>query len=153
MARFTYIDLISAIDSEETQNIIGKIDVNTLRLEDIESLYYIFPLIERIILEIYKLVPDADVEHYEQGIMKTVLSIIDRNIELDVLPENLINIIKKYYDGDCPRNRLFHVKNPNVNISVSFNELHYVIMHLLFILKRQISLVDKDNLFETISTL
>ena len=90
MARFSYVDLISAVEDEETINVIGKIDLDILNSQIVESLYYMFPLIERLVLEIYKLIPDADVEHYEQGIMKTLLSIIKNN-EMYVIPSQESN--------------------------------------------------------------
>ena len=91
MGKFTYLDFIRAIQNNDTIQLIGKIDINLLKSNKVESLNYSFPLIERMILEIYKLVPESDVEHYEQGIMKTPISIIDNNVE--VLPENTVKSI------------------------------------------------------------
>lgn len=144
MARFTFVDLISAIEDEQTIGIIGKIDKDILNLQIVESLYYMFPLIERMVLEIYKLIPDADVEHYEQGTMKTMLSII-RNNDVDIIPEKTIDILIKYYDDNCLRNELFHVQKDVIDISVSFDELSFVIMQLLSILKR---LLKENSYFE-----
>lgn len=137
MVRLTYLDFIKKIQNSDTINLIGDIDVDLLKLNKIESLNYSFPLIERMILEIYKLVPESDVEHYEQGIMKTPISIIDNNIE--VLPENTINIIKRIYGDDGIRNKLFHVKSEVINIEVSFEEINYLIMQLLSILRDKIN--------------
>lgn len=137
MVRLTYLDFIKTIQNSDTINLIGDIDVDLLKLNKIESLNYSFPLIERMILEIYKLVPESDVEHYEQGIMKTPISIIDNNIE--VLPENTINIIKRIYGDDGIRNKLFHVKSEVINIEVSFEEINYLIMQLLSILRDKIN--------------
>ena len=137
MVRLTQLDFIKAIQNSDTINLIGDIDVDLLKLNKIESLNYSFPLIERMILEIYKLVPESDVEHYEQGIMKTPISIIDNNIE--VLPENTINIIKRIYGDDGIRNKLFHVKSEVINIEVSFEEINYLIMQLLSILRDKIN--------------
>ena len=69
MVKFTYLDLIRAIQNNDTIQLIGEIDIDLLNSNKVESLNYSFPLIERMILEIYKLVPESDVEHYEQGIM------------------------------------------------------------------------------------
>lgn len=137
MVKFTYLDFIKAIQNNDTVKLIGDIDVDLLRLNKIESLNYSFPLIERMILEIYKLVPESDVEHYEQGVMKTPISIIDNNIE--VLPENAVNIIKRIYGDDGIRNKLFHVKSEVINIEVSFEEINYLIMQLLSILRDKIN--------------
>ena len=95
MDRKSYVDLICDIENEQTKNVIGKIDKEILNSEIIESLYYIFPLVERMILEIYKLIPDADVEHYEPGIMKTPIAIIENN-KTNLLPEDIVTLKRKY---------------------------------------------------------
>lgn len=148
MVKLTYVDFIKAIQNEETTKLIGKIDFELLNSKKLESLYYSFPLIERMVLEIYKLVPDSDVEHYEQGIMKTVISIIDNN-KIGVLPQNTINIIKKYFCDSGLRNELFHVKDEVINIEVSFDEINYIIMQLLSILRTKI-LENNDYNFQDI---
>lgn len=137
MVKFTYLDLIRAIQNNDTIQLIGEIDIDLLNSNKVESLYYSFPLIERMVLEIYKLVPESDVEHYEQGIMKTPISIIDNNVK--VLPENTVNIIKQIYGDYGIRNKLFHVKSEFINIEVSFEEINYLIMQLLSILRDKIN--------------
>lgn len=135
MARFTYLDFIKALGDDNIKNIIGEIDTDFLNSGTVESLYYSFPLIERMVLEIYKLVPAADVEHYEQGIMKTLLSIIQNN-KVEVLPEQTIQILNKYYGDDGLRNQLLHPNKDIIDINVSFDEINYIIMQLMSILKR-----------------
>lgn len=145
MVRFTYLDLIKAIEDEQTINIVGNIDTDFLSNKIVENLYYSFPLIERLILEIYKQIPDADVEQYEQGTSKTILSIINHN-KVDIIPEYIKNLIYKYYDGDDSlRNQLFHPKEDVVNINVSFEEINYIIMQLLSILKKLLK--ENDNYY------
>ena len=63
-----YIRLIKFIEYDDTKSIIGKINIVSLEHMDKDDLLYIFPLIERIIIEIYKLVPGAIVENNNQGI-------------------------------------------------------------------------------------
>ena len=148
MVRFTYLDLIKAIEDEQTINIVGNIDTDFLSNKIVENLYYAFPLIERLILEIYKQIPDADVEQYEQGTSKTILSIINHN-KVDIIPEYIKNLIYKYYDGDDSlRNQLFHPKEDVVNINVSFEEINYIIMQLLSILKNLLKENDSYNFKE-----
>ena len=146
--RITYIDLIKAIQSEETIKLIGEVDLKLLNSQTVESLYYSFPLIERLVLEIYKLIPDADIEQYNQGIMRPIVSIIDGNSD-NILPENIVKIIKKYFDDDGARNQLFHNKVGVINIKVSFDEINFAIMQLLSILKIKIS-ENSDFNFENI---
>lgn len=150
MGKFTYLDFVRAIQNSDTIQLIGEIDIDFLKSYKVESLNYSLPLIERLILEIYKLVPDSDVEHYEQGIMKTPISIIDNNAE--VLPENTVNIIRRIYGDDGMRNKLFHVKSEIIDIEVSFEEINYLIMQLLSILRDKIN-ENKGFLIKDISYL
>lgn len=138
MDKEIYIAFIKYFENDETKRVIGQIDVEILHEEKVECLYYIFPLIEKMILEIFKLVPESDVEYIEQGIMKTPISIIENNDSSEVLPSYIIDIIKKYYKEDGPRNKLLHIGNAEITVNVSFNELLYLISNLLIILKNKL---------------
>lgn len=139
MDKLLYADFIEIYEDTETIRLIGKIDTKFLKQNRIETLYYSFPLIERIVLEIYKLVPEADIEHYEQGIMRTVMAIINNNKQLEVLPRYTIEIIERYFGDDGIRNKLFHIRNENVTVKVNFREINYLIMKLLVILKKELA--------------
>lgn len=148
MDRLKYLDSIKENQNDKTINLVGNIDINLLNNQIVETLYYAFPLIERLILEIYKQIPDADVEQYEQGTSKTILSIINNN-KVDVIPKYAKELIYKYYDGDDSlRNQLFHPKEDVVNIKVSFEEINYIIMQLLFVLKNLLKENDSYNFKE-----
>ena len=82
------------------------------------------------------MVPEADIEHYEQGIMRTIMAMIGNNKELNVLPKYIIKIIEKYFDEDGIRNKLFHIKEESLTIEVNFKEITFLIMKLLVLLKR-----------------
>lgn len=139
MDKFLYVDFIEIYENNETIKLIGEIDTKFLKQNRIETLYYSFPLIERMVLEIYKLVPEADIEHYEQGIMRTIMAMIENNKQLDVLPEYIIEIIEKYFGEDGIRNKLFHIKEESLTIEVNFKEINFLIMKLLVILKKKIN--------------
>lgn len=145
MVKLSYADFVIAVESEQTIGVIGKIDKEIISAQIVESLYYIFPLIERIVLEIYKLIPDADVEHYEQGIMKTLLSIINSNNSINIIPKNTIDILNKYYGDGGLRNQLLHANKDVIDIKVSFNELNFVLMRVLSIFKEMLN----ENIFDS----
>ena len=148
MDRLKYLDSIKENQNEKTINLVGDIDIDLLNNQIVETLYYAFPLIERLILEIYKQIPDADVEQYEQGTSKTILSIINNN-KVNIIPEYVKELIFKYYDGDDSlRNQLFHPKEGVVNIKVSFEEISYIIMQLLSLLKNLLKENDSYNFKE-----
>lgn len=143
MGKKIRIAIIKCLENDETKKLIGKIDTEFLKEEKIEVLYYMFPLIERMIIEIFKLVPESDVEYLEQGIMKTPISIVENNESYKVLPEYIIKIIKKYYEPDGVRNKLFHVGKNKISVNVSFKELIYLILNLLMILRHKLDEYNK----------
>lgn len=134
--RLSYIDLIKGIENDETINIIGKIDLEAISIKNNDYLFYVFPLIERLILEIYLLHPESDVEDYEQGIMKTAISLMNSNADLDLIPEELVKIIRPYFEDDGIRNVIFHPIKESISFKVNYGELQYIIMHLLSILRK-----------------
>ena len=56
-------EFIKVFEDDVTIKKIGKIDLETIKDDSFYSLYYKFPLIERIILEIYKAIPGANIEN------------------------------------------------------------------------------------------
>ena len=137
MKKITFIDLIKAIEDESTERIIGKIKTELLNVRVAENLYYIFPLIERMVVEIYKLVPGANIEQYEKRVLKTINSILVLNINLNIIPIELSRIIQDYFKSDGLRNKLFHINsNKQFTFQINIGEINYVIMHLLSILKK-----------------
>ena len=94
-----------------------------------------------MVLEIYKLVPGANIEQYEKKVMKTINSILKQNENLYIIPIELSKTIQDYFKEDGLRNKLFHVNSKKqVIFQTNIDELNYIIMHLLSILKK----IDKN---------
>lgn len=139
MYRISYEMIISAIESDDTRELIGSIDVDAISKNNVQSLFYEFPLIERIVLEIYKLLPLSDVEYYQQGTMRTILEIINKDSH-NYFPSNLISILQKYYKENGLRNKLLHVKDDIGTVKIRNDEIDYeelklAIMQLVSILR------------------
>ena len=139
MYRISYEMIISAIESNDTRELIGSIDVDAISKNNVQALFYEFPLIERIVLEIYKLLPLSDVEYYQQGTMRTILEIINKDSH-NYFPSNLISILKKYYKENGLRNKLLHVKDDIGTVKIrndeiDYEELKFAIMQLVSILR------------------
>jgi hypothetical protein len=131
-------EYVRVLENNITIDKIGKIDLDVIKDNSFYSLYYKFPLIERIILEIYKVIPGSNVEMYEQGKMKTINSIIDNNPDIDVLLPDIKEHISNYFsDNDnSPRNVIFHPSlNDTIQVTVDFEEINYIIAILLAILR------------------
>ena len=156
MYRVDYEMMINALENEETLRLIGKVDTNFIKNDNYDSLFYEFPLIERIVLEIYKLLPLSDVEGYQQGTMRTVMEILKKD-SYGYFPENLVTTLKKYYDDNGLRNKLLHVKDDIGKVDVAQDELDYgelkaSIAELILILKETSSsyTVEKIGKIKTI---
>lgn len=138
MIKINNSSFIRLLENEITISKIGKIDMEVIRDESYYSLYYKFPLIERLVLEIYKSVPGTNIEKYEQGIMKTINSIIRNNHSFELIPDYLIEKINFYFNekDDSPRNVVFHeFGTDNKKVAVNFNDINYIIANLLALLK------------------
>lgn len=137
MIKIKNSEFIRFFESEITISRIGKIDMEVIEDKSYYSLYYKFPLIERLVLEIYRSVPGTNIEKYEQGTMKTINSIIKSNSALELIPQNIIEKINVYFNekDDSPRNVVFHEWGENEkNVVVNFEEINYIISNLLALL-------------------
>lgn len=137
MIKIKNSEFIRFFESEITISKIGKIDMEVIEDKSYYSLYYKFPLIERLVLEIYRSVPGTNIEKYEQGTMKTINSIIKSNSALELIPQNIIEKINVYFNekDDSPRNVVFHEWGENEkNVVVNFEEINYIISNLLALL-------------------
>lgn len=146
MIKIKNSEFIRFFESETTISKIGKIDMQVIEDKSYYSLYYKFPLIERLVLEIYRSVPGTNIEKYEQGTMKTINSIIKSNSTLELIPQNIIEKINVYFNekDDSPRNVVFHELGENEkNVVVNFEEINYIISNLLALLNH---IVKKYNL-------
>lgn len=145
-----YIEKIKELENENTISLVGNISIESLEIMDVDELLYIFPLIERIVIEIYKLVPGTIVEVNEQGTMNTIIQIIEKN-SIKVLPQDIEELIYYYYrDKDenekALRNLLFHVVEDVIPIKYNKDDIKYIVMKLLEILNAQIKKFDIKNL-------
>ena len=137
MIKIKNSEFIRFFESETTISKIGKIDMEVIEDKSYYSLYYKFPLIERLVLEIYRSVPGTNIEKYEQGTMKTINSIIKSNSTLELIPQNIIEKINVYFNekDDSPRNVVFHEWGENEKkVVVNFEEINYIISNLLALL-------------------
>ena len=137
MIKIKNSEFIKLFESDITILKVGKIDMEVIYDESFYSLYYKFPLIERLVLEIYKLIPGTNIEMYEQGTMKTINSIINNNKEFNLILPDLKEMIDRYfYDSDdSPRNKIFHpIGDETIEVKVDFEEINCIIAKLLALL-------------------
>ena len=62
----------------EMKNTIGTINYDMLDSRSYLTLYYLFPLVEKLFVEVLKNYEDADIELYNQGTYRTIESAISK---------------------------------------------------------------------------
>lgn len=122
--KYNNSEIIKSIENDTTIKLLGKIDTDIAFKRNFDSLLYLFPLIEKIIIEIYKENPLSNIEQYDQGTLRTVCEII-KNDSNDVLNRVTKKTILKYYDNDGLRNKLFHTHKLNEKISIHISTEEY----------------------------
>lgn len=150
MYRISYEMIIKAIENNDTESLIGSIDLEVIKKEIIQSLYYELPLIERLVLEICKLLPLSDVECYKQGTMRTPIEMLNKGLD-KYLPYKLIDLLHKYFAENGLRNKLFHTVDDIGNVTIKpneldFQEIKFMIMQLTSILKNKCGKYSVDSL-------
>ncbi len=131
------------LDMEES---IGIIDFNALDNNNFEVLYYLFPLIEKMFIEILKYYIDSDIELYEQGTYRTLKSVLERPENLKYFNNDLVEVIKYFYKEDGLRNKLFHYTGKKISITTfDIKATKCIALKLLKIYKRKIEESNDNN--------
>lgn len=132
---------IKQIENNDTEEKFGKIDINHVNLHSLGSLYYLFPLIERIVIEIFDFIPEANIEVSDQGTYKTMSEIIKNNTIFDV---DINSLLIEYYSDNGVRNTIIHNNKNNFPISITFENLYYLLVYLL---EKYVELAKKYDAF------
>lgn len=106
----------------EMKSTIGVIDIKMIEDRTEKSLYYLFPLVERIVVEILKYKPDTDIEFSEQGTYRTLNSILSVNKNAKYFDDDIVALIKQYYSEEGLRNKMLHFRGQD-NIEISMVDL------------------------------
>lgn len=121
-----YTEVLEKIKSSSLEQILLPKYYETFDDDNIESLYYIIPLIERLIIEYCDLTPNIIVENKEKDAFKTVGGLLEDNIISqefgDELTENILFIFKE----DGIRNKLMHYSEDYLEIKLKRDELHMI---------------------------
>ena len=84
---------------EEMQDAIGLIDFKALDNNNFEVLYYLFPLIERIFIDILKYSIISDIEIYSQGTFRTLESALKKRENLNCFDSETIEVLNTDAEG------------------------------------------------------
>lgn len=118
-----YKELLSMYLTEEIKHNIGSVDTKMFYNEKVDIVYYFFPLIEKLVLEILKIYNYTDVECYEQGKYRTLYSIIQKEQNRIVFPPEVIDGLEHYYKDNGLRNLLMHYSDKLPDLKIKISEL------------------------------
>lgn len=94
--------------TDDLKLIVPDFDSNLLNANGIEILFYFFPLIERMLVEILALEKYMDIEQKSQGMIRTINSIIENEKLESILYVGMLDKLKEWYGQDGIRNKLLH---------------------------------------------
>lgn len=109
----SYSEFIEKQYFEELDGLIGKENIKLFDEENKMVLLYMFPLIERLIIEILDISTIVNVESKEQGTIKTINSLLQQDIVKKILGDNLFEKISKYFNENGIRNKMMHFDPDN----------------------------------------
>lgn len=118
-----YKELLSMYLTEEIKQNIGSVDTEMFYNDKADILYYFFPLIEKLVLEILKIYNYTDVECYEQGKYRTLYSIIQKEQNKIIFPSEVIDGLEHYYKDNGLRNLMMHYSDKLPDLKIKINEL------------------------------
>ena len=131
--------------SEQFNKIINKNNIDLFDIDDISVFLYLFPLIERLIVEILDISTLVNIECKEQGKIRTVNSLIQQDETRVILGNDLIEKISKYFNESGIRNKMMHY-NPNENTIKStledINEVKEIAICLCKIYEKELKKYD-----------
>lgn len=121
-----YSEFFNRKHSKELERIISENNITLFDDQNATVLLYMFPLIERLVVEILDLSSIVNIESKEQGTIKTVNSLIQQEITKEILGNQLIEKITKYFKEDGIRNKMMHFDPDNNEIKCHFSDIQEV---------------------------
>ncbi|MGE5456348.1 MAG: hypothetical protein ACM3O4_04530 [Ignavibacteriales bacterium] len=143
-----YKEMLNMYLTEEVKQNIGNVDTEMFYNDKVDILYYFFPLIEKLVLEILKIYNYTDIECYEQGKYRTLYAIIQKDQNRVVFPAEVIDGLEHYYKDDGLRNLMMHYSENLPDLKIKVSELikaKNLFCYLLIIYKTALEQVENQS--------
>lgn len=119
-------DFFQRKHSKEMMNILHEDTRKLFESDNMAVLFYMFPLIERLVVEILDITSLINVETKNQGTIRTINSMLQDKETKKIFGKELYDNLKKYFADDGLRNQLMHY-NPKVNkISANISDIREI---------------------------
>ncbi|MDY0277952.1 MAG: hypothetical protein RBQ97_07695 [Acholeplasma sp.] len=142
----TVEEKIKKLNSIGLTEYVGVIDIGIFLSSDANILYYLFPLIEKTVLEILKFKYDTDVEVINQGKYRTLNSLIEIPKNRRHFSETVIKDLCIYFEDDGLRNKLMHYTPELDELNIRISEILKIKELTLTLLLKLGKLVSKSKI-------
>lgn len=148
-------DFFQENHSMELKNLMHDDCKELFNSDECDVLLYIFPLIERLIIEILDVSSSVNIEIKEQGSIRTINSLLHEDDAQRILGEQLVKRILKYFQKDGLRNQMMHyipgIDMVSTNVS-DVREIKNIAIELANLYENQLKKIDSITV-EKISTI
>ncbi|RHM62801.1 hypothetical protein [Coprobacillus sp. AF33-1AC] len=140
-----YDDFFQKCHTKELDNFIHEDDILLFKSNNIAVLYYFFPLIERLAIELLDLTSLVNIEHKDQGTIRTVNSLLHQEKTKEILGNSLIKKLEKYFKDDGIRNKIMHYNNDINKIQIDKEDMQiikYITIQLASLYEEELKKID-----------
>ena len=119
-------DFFQRKHSKELMNILHEDTRKLFESDNMAVLFYIFPLIERLVVEILDITSLVNVETKNQGTIRTINSMLQDKETEKIFGKELHDNLKKYFADDGLRNQLMHYNLKVNKISANISDIREI---------------------------
>lgn len=116
-------DFFQRKHSKELMNILHEDTRKLFESDNMAVLFYMFPLIERLVVEILDITSLVNVETKNQGTIRTINSMLQDKETEKIFGKELHDNLKKYFADDGLRNQLMHYVPETDKIGANVSEI------------------------------
>lgn len=121
-----YDDFFQKEHSKELMNILHEDTRKLFESDNLAVLFYMFPLIERLVVEILDITSLVNVETKNQGTIRTINSMLQDKETEKIFGKELHDNLKKYFADDELRNQLMHYVPETDKIGANVSEIEEI---------------------------
>lgn len=121
-----YDDFFQKEHSKELMNILHEDTRKLFESDNLAVLFYMFPLIERLVVEILDITSLVNVETKNQGTIRTINSMLQDKETEKIFGKELHDNLKKYFADDGLRNQLMHYVPETDKIGANVSEIEEI---------------------------
>ena len=110
--------------------------------DNMAVLFYMFPLIERLVVEILDITSLVNVETKNQGTIRTINSMLQDKETEKIFGKELHDNLKKYFADDGLRNQLMHYVPETDKIGANVSEIKAMALMLAEMYEKELKEAD-----------